>query len=111
PAEVGLLPIERFTQQGIPVANFQETTRIQIERPHCTGTKGFRHGGPRYDSSYGDLRGRAFEQLLVLFKRRNVLREAAGLYWLALIRIIDQINYGRFDIASGHIRVSKRRTC
>jgi len=47
-------------------------------------------------------------RLLALFKIRNVLSEATGVHRLALVRVLDRINSGRFHLASGHIRVSKR---
>ena len=49
-------------------------------------------------------------RLLALCKIRNVLSEAAGVYRLALVRILDPINGGRFHLTSGHIRVGKRST-
>jgi len=49
PTEQGLLPVNRFAQLEIPVADFQETDRFQIHRARCTETKGFCHGGPRND--------------------------------------------------------------
>jgi len=79
----------------------------------------FRSGGPRNDwvwiqaggeDSYGDLRGRRVAQLLALFKIRNVFSEAASVRRLALLRVLDPINSGRFHLASGHIRVRKRRS-
>jgi len=39
--ELGFLPIERFTQLQIPVADFQEADVFQIQRARCTGTKAF----------------------------------------------------------------------
>jgi hypothetical protein len=119
PTELGLLPVERFTQLEIPVSDFQEADVFQIHRARCTGTKAFRNGGARNDwvwvqtggeESYGDLRGRAVARLLALFKIRNVLSEAAGVHRLALVRVLDPINGGRFHLASGHIRVGKRST-
>ena len=68
PTELGSLPVERFSQLEIPVADFQETDRFQIHRAHCTGAKAFRNSGPRNDwvwvqtgeeTNYGDLQGRA----------------------------------------------------
>jgi hypothetical protein len=46
--------------------------------------------------------------LVGLFKIRNILSEAAGVRRLALLRVLDPINAGRFHLASGHIRVGKR---
>jgi len=43
--------------------------------------------------------------LLAPFKIRNILSEAAAVPRLALFRILDPINGGRFHIASEHIRV------
>ena len=66
PTELGLLPVEQFTQLEIPVADFQETDVFQIHWARCTGTQDFRNGSPRNDwvwihaageESYGDLRG------------------------------------------------------
>jgi len=47
-------------------------------------------------------------RLLALFKIRNILSEAAAVHRLALVRILNLINGGRFDIPSGHIRVGSR---
>jgi len=47
-------------------------------------------------------------QLLAFFKIRNVISQAAGVRRLALLRVLDPINSGRFHLASGHIRVGKR---
>jgi len=47
-------------------------------------------------------------RLLALFKKRNILSEAGAVNHLALVRILDPINGGRFHIPSGHIRVSNR---
>ena len=80
---------------------------------------GFRSGGPRNDwvwiqaggeDSYEDLRGRGVAQLLAFFKIRNVFCEAAGVRHLALLRVLDPINSGRFHLASGHIQVGTRRS-
>jgi len=49
-------------------------------------------------------------RLLALFKIRYVLSEARGVHRLALVRVLDPINGGRFHLASGHIRVGKRST-
>ena len=49
PIEVGLHPVQGFAQVEIPVADFQETDRFQIQQACCTGTKVFRNGGPRND--------------------------------------------------------------
>jgi len=119
PTELGLLPVEQFTQLEIPVADFQETDVFRIHRARSTGTKAFRSGGPRNDwvwiqaggeDSYGDLRGRGVARLLAIFKIRNVFTEAAGVRHLALLRVLDPINSGRFHLASRHIRVGKRRS-
>ena len=47
-------------------------------------------------------------RLLALFTIRNILGQAAALYRLALVCILDPINGGRFHIPSGHIRVGNR---
>ena len=44
-------------------------------------------------------------RLLALFKITNILSEAAAGHRLALVRIRDPINSGRFHIPSGHIGV------
>jgi len=115
--ELGLLPIEQFTHLEIPISDFQETDMFQIHRARCTGTMAFRNGGPRNDwvwiqaggeDSYGDLRGRMVARLLGLFKIRNVLSGAGSVHRLALVRVLDPANGGRFHFGSGHIRVSKR---
>jgi len=112
PTELGLLPLEQFTHLEIPVADFQETDIFQIHRARSSGTMAFRSGGPRNDwvwnasggeDSYGDLRGRGMAQLLALFKIRNVFSESAGVRRLALLRVLDPINSGRFHLPSGHI--------
>jgi len=117
PAELRLLPVEGFAQLEITVLDFQETETCQIYRARCTGTRAFHNGGSRNDwvwvqtggeANYGDLRGRVVTQLLALFKIRNILSEAAAVHRLALVRILDLINSGRFHILSGHIRVGKR---
>jgi len=117
PAKLGLLPVEVFAQLEIPVPDFQETDRFQIHRARCTGTKAFRNGGSRNDwvwvqtggeANYGDLRGRLVARLLALCKIRNILSEAAAVHCLALVRILDPINGGRFHIPSGHIQVGNR---
>jgi len=117
PAELGLLPVEGFAQLEIPVPDFQETDRFLIHRARCTGTRAFHNGGSRNDlvwvqtggeANYGDLRGRVVARLLVLFKIRNILSEAAAVHRLALVRMLDLINGGRFHIPSGHIRVGYR---
>jgi len=46
-------------------------------------------------------------RVLALFKIGNVLSEAPGVHRLALVRVLDPINSGRFHLASGHIRVGK----
>jgi len=112
PTELGLVPVEQFMNLEIPVPDFQETDVFQIHRACSTGTMAFRSGSPRNDwvwiqaggdDSYGDLRGRWVAQLLALFKIRNVFSEAAGVRRLALLRVLDAINSGRFHLASGHI--------
>jgi len=117
PAELRLLPVEGFAQLEIPVPVFQETDRFQIHRARCTGTRAFRKCGYRNDwvwvqtggeANYGDLRGRVVARLLALFKIRNILSEAAAVHHLALVRILDPINGGRFHIPSGHIQVGNR---
>jgi len=114
-----LLPVERFTQLEIPVSDFQEADVFQIHRACCTGTKAFRNGGAINDwvwvqtgreESYGDLQVHAVARLLALFKIRHVLGEAAGVHQLALVRVHDLINGGRFHLTRGHIRVGKRST-
>jgi len=62
------------------------------------------------EDSYADLWGRGVAQLLVLCKIRKLFSEAAGVRRLALLLVLDPINSGRFHLASGHIRVGKRRT-
>jgi len=49
-------------------------------------------------------------QLLALFKIRNVPSEAAGVPQLTLVRVLDLINSGRFQLASGQIPGGKRST-
>src|SRR5207302_2623163 len=49
PTELGSLPVERFSQLEIPVADFQETDTFRIHRARCTAAKAFRKGGPRND--------------------------------------------------------------
>jgi len=116
-AELGLLPVEGFAQLEIPVPDFQETDWFQIHHTRCTETKVFRNGGSRNDwgsvqtgaeANYGDLRGRMVAWLLAFFKIRNFLSEAAAVHHMELVRILDQINGGRFHILSGHIRVGNR---
>jgi len=117
PAELRLLPAQGFAQLEIPLPDFQETDRFQIHWARCTGTKAFRNGGSRNDrvwvqtggeANYGDLRGRVVAWLLALFKIRNILSEAAAVHRLALVRILDPINGGRFYVPSGYIRVGNR---
>jgi len=60
------------------------------------------------DANYGDLGGRVVARLLALFKISNILSEAGAVHWLALVCILDPVNSGRFHIASGDIRVSRR---
>jgi len=119
PSELGLLPVERFTQLEIVVSAFQEANIFQIHRARCTGTNAFCNGGARNDwvcvqtggeESYGDLQGQAVARLLGLFQIRNVLSEVAGLYRLGLVHVLDSINGRRFHLASGHILVSQRST-
>ena len=47
-------------------------------------------------------------RLLALFKIRNILSEAAAVHHLALVRILNPINGGRFHIPSRYIRVGNR---
>jgi len=117
PTQLGLLPVERFTQLEIPDSDFHEADNFQIHQASCTGTMAFCNGGARNDwvwvqtggdESYGDLRGSTVAPLLALFLKRYVLSEAAGVHWLALVRVLDLINCGRFHLASGHIWVCKR---
>jgi len=112
PTQLGLLPVERFTQLEIPDSDFHEGDNFQIHQASCTGTMAFCNGGARNDwvwvqtggdESYGDLRGSTVAPLLALFLKRYVLSEAAGVHWLALVRVLDLINCGRFHLASGHI--------
>ena len=60
------------------------------------------------EANYGDLRGRVIARLLPLFKIRNILSEATAVHGLALVRILDPINGGRFHIPCGHIRVGNQ---
>jgi len=117
PTEVGLLPVEGFSQLEIPVADFQETDRLQIHQARCTGTKAIRNGGHRNDwvwvqtggeANYGDLQGRVVAQLLDPFKIRNIPRQAGAVHWLAWVCMLDPVNIGRFHIASRHILVGRR---
>jgi len=64
PTELGLLPVERFTQFEIRVSDFEKADVFQIHQAGCTGTKSFRTGGARNDwvwvqnggeESYGNL--------------------------------------------------------
>ena len=55
---------------------------------------------------YGELRGRAVARLVGLFKIRNVRTEVVSR--LAFVQLLDPVNGGRFDGASGHIRVCRR---
>jgi len=119
PTELGLLPVERFTQLETPVSDVQEADGFHIHGARCTGTKAFGNARARNHwvwvqtggvKSYGDLRGRAVARLLALFKIRNVLSEAAGVYRLTLVRMVNPINGSRFHLASGHIPVGKRST-
>jgi len=113
PTELGLLLIEQFTHLEILVADFQERDVFQIHRAHITGIMACSSGGPRNDwvwikaggeDSYGDLRGRGVAQFLALFKIRNIFSEAAGVRGLALLRVLDPINSGRFHLPSRHIQ-------
>ena len=119
PTELGLLPVELFTQPEIPVSDFQSADFPQIHQACCTGIKAFRNGGARNDwvwvqtggeETYGDLQGRAVVRLLALFKIRNVLSEAGGVHQLALVRVLDPINGGTFHLASGYKKVAKQST-
>jgi len=47
-------------------------------------------------------------QLLALFKIRNILSEGTSVHRLALVRILDPINRGRFHILGRHIPVGNR---
>jgi len=62
--ELGLLPVEPFSQLAIAVSNFQKADVFQIHQGRCTETKAFCNGGARKDwvlvqsgleKSYGDL--------------------------------------------------------
>jgi len=64
----------------------------------------------RAERTVMEIFGRGMAQLLALFKIRNFFSEAAGIRRLALLRVLDPINSGRFHLASGLIRVGKRRT-
>jgi len=117
PTGLELLPVERFTRLEIPVSDIQEGDVFQIYRARWTGTKAFHNGGARNhwvwvqtsgEGSNGDLRERAVARLLALFKIGNVLSEAGGIHWLALVGVLDLINGGRFHLASRHIQVGKR---
>ena len=117
PAELRVLPVEGFARLEIPVPDFQETDRFLIHRARCSGTKAFRNRGSRSDwvsvqtggeANYGDLRGRMVARLLVLFKIRNILSEAAAVHRLALVPILNPINGGRFHIPSGDIPFGNR---
>ena len=44
-------------------------------------------------------------RLLALFKIRKILSEAAAVHHVALVRILDLINGGRFHILSGHASI------
>jgi len=112
PTELGLLPVEQFTQLEIPVANFQEKDVFKIQLARSTGRIAVPSGSSRNDwlwmqaggeDSYGDLRGRGVAQLLAVFKIGKVFSEAAGVRRLALLRVLDPLNSGRFHLASGHI--------
>jgi len=99
------------------VPDFQETDRFQSHQARCTGTKAFCNGGSRNDwmlvqtggeANYGDLGGRVVARLLALLMIRNILSAAAAVHCLALVRILDLMNGGRFHIPRGHIRVGSR---
>jgi len=49
PTELGLLPVEQFTDLEIPVAGFQETEVLRIHRARSTGKLAFLSGGLRND--------------------------------------------------------------
>jgi len=49
PTELGLLPVEGFTQLEILVSDCLEADVFQIHRARCTGTKAFRNGSARND--------------------------------------------------------------
>jgi len=119
PTELGLFPVEGSIQLEIPVSEFRKADVLPIQLARCTCTKAFRNSSARKEwvcfqtggeERYGDLRGQAVARLLALLKIRNVLSEAAGVYRLALVRVLDPIKGGRFHMASGHIRVGKRST-
>ena len=116
PSEMKFLPAEQFTQPEIPVSDFQETNIFQVHRTRCTGSKSFQNSGARNDriwiqagglDMYGELGGRAVARLVGLFKRRNVRTEVVC--WVGFVQVLDPVNGGRFQAASGHIRVCKRR--
>jgi len=50
-------------------------------------------------------------RFLALVKIRNILSEVAAVHCLAIVRILDPINGGRFHIPSGHIRVRNLINC
>ena len=117
PRTVGLLPVEGFPHLEIPVANFQETERFQIPWARCTGPMAFHNHGSRNhwvlvqtcgEANYGALWGCVVAQLLAHFKIWNILSEAAAVYHLALVYILDPINSGRFHIRSNHVQVGNR---
>ena len=56
---------------------------------------------------YGELHGGAVARLVGLFKIRNVRTEVVSR--LAFVQVGGPVNGGRFDGASGHIRVCRRR--
>jgi len=59
PTELGLLPVERFTQLEILVSDFQEANIFQIHGARYTRTKPFRNGRARKTIRYGSrLAGR-----------------------------------------------------
>ena len=115
PSELKFLPAEQFTQVKIPVPDFQETDIFQVHRARWTGSKSFRNSGARNDCTwiqaggldmYGELRERAVARLVDLFIMRNVRTEVVSR--LAFVQVLDPVNGGRFDGASGHIRVCRR---
>jgi len=115
--ELGLLHVEGFAQLEITVPDFRETDMFQIHRARCTGRTAFRKHGSRNNSvwvqtggeaNYGVLRGCVVARLLAPFKISNIISEAAAVHSLALLRILDPINGGRFHNPTGHIPVGNR---
>ena len=114
-SELKFLPAEQFTQPEIPFPDFQETNIFQIYRARYTGRKSFRNSGVRNDwiwiqagglDMYGELHKRAVARLVGLFIIRNMRTEVVSR--LAFVEVLDPVNSGRFDGASGHIRVCRR---